>query len=205
MASPSVERIVVAKVARRAIPDMMGHLRQVTFLALALYDALMEALSLHRGDRLLLEHAAMLHDIGWVGGQKSHHKQSKKMIIEDTLLPFSPRRRMLIALIARYHRRSQPLPTHSDYAALGDEERARVLRLSALLRVADELDILHEDLVQSVTCELQQKYLVLHCQVKREWMTYSQRPLKKSGLLEELLGKKISLECCETSRLLRVD
>ena len=46
---------------------------------------------------------------------------------------------MLAALVARYHRRSGPKPSHPEYMSLDREGRVLVNKLAAILRVADAL------------------------------------------------------------------
>jgi exopolyphosphatase/guanosine-5'-triphosphate,3'-diphosphate pyrophosphatase len=70
-------------------------------------------------------------------------------------LNLSPRDRLLVALISRYHRKSGPKKTHAEYAALPRQDRQIVRRLSALLRVADGLDRGHTAIVESLSAELQ--------------------------------------------------
>lgn len=58
--------------------------------------------------RDLLIYAALLHDIGWVEGQQRHHKQSFDMIIADPPEGLSARETLIVANIARYHRKALP-------------------------------------------------------------------------------------------------
>ena len=66
-------------------------------------------------------------------------------------LNLTPRDRLLVAMISRYHRKSGPRKTHPEYAALPREDRELVRRLTALLRVADGLDRGHTAIVESLS------------------------------------------------------
>jgi hypothetical protein len=46
----------------------------------------------------------------------------------------------LVAMIARYHRRASPKPTHETFARLDRDSRVIVSRLAGILRVAVALD-----------------------------------------------------------------
>jgi len=146
-----VKRDEVAAFAAARDPDP-PHARQVEALALALFDALAQLHRLGEAEREILSSAALLHDIGWTGGGKGHHKRSCRMILEDRTLPFEPDERRLVAMVARYHRRALPGPDHPLYAGLSPEDREKVRSLAALLRVADALDVGHAGAVAALSC-----------------------------------------------------
>ncbi|MGD9790962.1 MAG: Ppx/GppA phosphatase family protein [Phycisphaerales bacterium] len=56
----------------------------------------------------------------------------------------------IIALLARYHRKSGPSPSHPEFASLTKARRHLVERLVGILRVADGLDRTHRQLVERV-------------------------------------------------------
>ena len=59
--------------------------------------------------------------------------------------------RLLLALVARYHRGATPDPEkHESYAALSPEDQRIVARLGAILRFADGLDRSHTNAVQDL-------------------------------------------------------
>ena len=143
-------RRAVVDFARRHAWDE-AHCRQVTGLALSLFD---QTATLHRlgpAERGLLEVAGLLHDVGYAVAQSSHHKHSLYLIRNADLDGFTPRERDLIANIARYHRKALPADRHADYMALDEADRSLVRRLGALLRLADGLDADHFQVVEDVT------------------------------------------------------
>jgi putative phosphoesterase len=137
------------------------HSHQVTKVALLLFDQLSELHQFGLKERFLLQSAALLHDIGWIYGRTGHHKASRDLILQAEDLPFSDRDKLLIALIARYHRRAKPKDTHTFYGELRPREKEVVNKLAALLRVADGLDIRHVNAVIDLTsCVLDKKVVV---------------------------------------------
>ncbi len=60
----------------------------------------------------------------------------------------------VVANVARYHRKSPPKLQHSEFASLSREDRERVVKLAALLRLADSLDHDHAHLVTHVQAKL---------------------------------------------------
>jgi len=103
-----------------------------------------------KGERALLEAAALLHDVGMIVEYRRHHKHSQTIIRHADLQGWSPRQVELVATIARYHRRALPSMEHEEFEALSEAERAVVKRLSAILRVADGLDRSHSQVVHGV-------------------------------------------------------
>jgi exopolyphosphatase/guanosine-5'-triphosphate,3'-diphosphate pyrophosphatase len=126
------------------------HGEQTARLARRLFDVLGKRLGCVAGDWDLLEAASLLHDVGQLVSYRSHHKHSYHLIAHAESLPFSPRERLLIALLCRYHRKGGPSKKHAEYAALDPEDRARVRRLAALLRVACGLDRGHVSAVEAM-------------------------------------------------------
>ncbi len=126
------------------------HALQVTTMALSLFDQLAEPLGIEAGDRPLLEAAAVLHDIGYLVAYEEHHKHSYHLISHATLPGFSPREIHMIASIARYHRGAFPKRDHESMRRLAPEDRVRVERLAALLRLADGFDRSRSQQVRAV-------------------------------------------------------
>ena len=129
----------VLHLARRCNWDE-GHGRQTARLALDLFDQTASLHGLGPGDRELLEHAALLHDIGEHVSTESHHRHSAYLVQHGRLRGFTPGEVDFLAALARTHRGGTPKPSHEPFAALDKEARDRVTRLAALLRVADGLD-----------------------------------------------------------------
>ncbi|MDX1395269.1 MAG: Ppx/GppA phosphatase family protein [Gemmatimonadota bacterium] len=119
------------------------HARHVANLATTLFDQLTELHGLAPEDRLILIAGALLHDIGQHISYSKHHKHSMYLILHAEIAGVSPSELPLVALVARYHRRADPREEHYVYCDLSPEDRERVSRLAALLRVADSLDREH--------------------------------------------------------------
>ena len=116
------------------------HARHVAFLATRLFDDLREEHGLDARDRLLLEVAALLHNIGIFVSLRAHHKHAQYLIQASDIFGLSSDDRAVIANVARYHRRGLPQKSHLPYMALDRTERVRVNKLAAILRIANALD-----------------------------------------------------------------
>ncbi|MEQ1912307.1 MAG: Ppx/GppA phosphatase family protein, partial [Vicinamibacterales bacterium] len=102
---PDVRRRSVIELAERCnyIPE---HAQRIASLALSLFDATRGIHALTDRERAWLEYAALLHDIGVHISYERHHKHSYYLIRNGDLRGFDPADIVMIALIARYHRRA---------------------------------------------------------------------------------------------------
>jgi exopolyphosphatase / guanosine-5'-triphosphate,3'-diphosphate pyrophosphatase len=117
-----------------------GHAAQVQRLALRLFDAIGTRLGCAPEDRAALADAALLHDCGYHINYDRHHKHSYHLIVHAELLGITPSEQVVIANVARYHRGAPPKKKHRNFGELEKPLRERVVRLAALLRVADGFD-----------------------------------------------------------------
>jgi exopolyphosphatase/guanosine-5'-triphosphate,3'-diphosphate pyrophosphatase len=139
------------------------HSLHVTRLALNLFDQLCPAGNEKTApERDLLEVAGLLHDVGYFINYTRHHKHSYHLIVHSHLVGFSPREIAIIANVARYHRRAVPRKKHENFAALSRPDQKLVLKLGAILRLADGLDRSHSQRVQEVRCEKRKNNLTLY-------------------------------------------
>ena len=131
-------------------PDTLLHQQNVTRLALMIFDCIAPLHQLTGRDRLLLECAGMLHDIGWVSGARRHNVRSAHLIFMDESLPLDMIDRIVLGLSAGAHRGRVTLESHPLFHLLAPEERTKVLRLAAILRIADGLDCRHAGTVHEI-------------------------------------------------------
>jgi exopolyphosphatase/guanosine-5'-triphosphate,3'-diphosphate pyrophosphatase len=126
------------------------HAQQVARLALQLFDATRRLHRLGSRERELFEFAALLHDVGRSVSASKHHKHSSYLIRNGALEAFAPEEVSVIAAIARFHRGAIPRLSHEEIAQLPSGVRDAVIRLAAILRVADALDRSHGQLVRDL-------------------------------------------------------
>jgi len=186
----AVKRDDVAAFAAARDPDP-PHSLHVEALALALFDALPQLHRLGEAEREILSSAALLHDIGWTGGRKEHHKRSCQTIAEDRTLPFEGDERLLVALVARYHRRTLPGPEHPLYAVLSPENQAKVRALAALLRVADALDVGHAGAVDALSCAVVGEKVTVDLTARSPVVAEIRAAEKKGDLFRQAYGRAL--------------
>ena len=166
------------------------HARQVARLATGLFDLLQAEHRCTPLHRLILEVAAWLHDIGVFINTRGHHKHSM-YIIQHTEFPgLNTRVINLIALVARYHRKAMPQPTHPEYMAFSHDDRLVVCKLAALLRVADALDRVHDQSLGEIRFDLQDEALTC---IPAQPVDISAEQLalaEKGDLFEQIYGRR---------------
>ena len=138
-----------------------AHAEAVLELARQLFDQTKELHGLGDRARVLLEAAALLHDVGVAVNNDGHHKHSQYLIESSDLVGLTHEERHMVALVARYHRKGPPTRDHEEYLALRRRDRTVVERLAALLRLADALDRQHAQLVRGIGARIGDDYVEL--------------------------------------------
>lgn len=169
------------------------HARHVANLSKILFRALKDEHQLDTRYELILYVAALLHEIGLYVSNRAYHKHSMYLIHNSELFGLGEKDVLLVALVARYHRRSSPQPTHEGYSTLDRDRRIAVAKMAALLRVADALDDSHSQRIQEVECGREDgRFVVSVPQV--DDLSLEQLALHQNGsLFEEIFGMPVLL------------
>jgi exopolyphosphatase/guanosine-5'-triphosphate,3'-diphosphate pyrophosphatase len=115
---------------------------RVAAYALSLYDQTRGTLHHDGGEgRALLWAAAQLHTCGKSINISAYHKHTWYLIRHGELLGYSQAEHLMVAAIARYHRRSLPKKRHESWQLIEEREQRRtVFSMALLLRLAAALD-----------------------------------------------------------------
>ncbi len=170
-----------------------SHGMQVARLALSVFDQTQELHALGGTDRRLLLAASILHDIGGFISHKKHHKHSLYLLSRSELPGLSPNEMLMVANIARYHRKNIPRPNHIDFMRLSEEDRKRTTALAAILRVADGLDRAHLQNVDSVEIVKTGKEIFLRLEGRGDFLLERWALAQKKNLFEKTFGRTVSI------------
>lgn len=168
------------------------HARHVALLAAKLFDELHSEHGMGGRDRLLLEVAALLHDVGIFVSLRSHHKHSQYILSVSEIFGLGREDMAVISNIARYHRRAAPNKSHLPYMALDAEARVRVNKLGAILRVANALDADHLQKVRDVRVVREEDQWVLEAEGGGDLTLERLAALARADLLVEVFGRKVA-------------
>lgn len=183
-----------------------AHSNHVTGLALRIFDQLaaqQSALGLDdreigtrfgERDRLLLEAAAILHDVGYLVNYASHHKHSYHLIVHAELPGLTSREVQVIANVARYHRAAEPKQAHRNYSTLGEADQRLVRSLAAVLRIADGLDRTHMQQVEDLAVRFDGRAAHIDIRAAQEPAVDIWGAARKSRLFERVFGVKVHFE-----------
>ena len=177
------------------------HSKQVAELCRRLFRELQPEHRMEKRFELLLNIAALLHEIGMFIGDRSHHKHSMYIIMHSELFGLTRRDITLIALVARYHRRSTPRPYHEEYTSLDRDSRIAVAKMAAILRVADALDRDHMQQAGTMIFTREPGQFVITIQNGAADLTLARLALREKGnLFEEVFGMKALVRGGESTR-----
>ena len=170
------------------------HAQSTAAFALILFDEMQSELRLKPRHRVLLHVAALLHDIGGFVSSQAHHKHSFYLISNSEIFGLSCEEITLVALVARYHRRSNPKASHTPYASQPRQTRIIVNKLAAILRVADALGRGRTLTEKDVRFERQDDALIIRVRDRANFLLEERAVGVKGNLFEDIFGMTIRLE-----------
>jgi CHAD domain-containing protein len=154
------------KLWAKALDPDFTHSERVARLAVELFDGLSAAGLLAartsvetnhddvRDERSSLYAAALLHDVGKSKGKKGHHKESLKLIQKHgTPLGWKAEDMACAGIVARFHFGALPTRSHKALRDLLPDAQKSIIRLSAILRLANALDCQHDGQVRRLRLE----------------------------------------------------
>ena len=166
------------------------HASQVARLALELFDQTHSLHQLAAAEREWLQHAALLHDVGYSVGRSKHNRHSYYLITHGDLTGFAAEEIEVLASIARYHRGKCPRESHENWRALDPTLRPVVEKLSAILRIADGLDRSNRQLVASVRCRVRPGRVEFEVASRDDCEAELTAARKRGNLFEKLFGRR---------------
>jgi exopolyphosphatase/guanosine-5'-triphosphate,3'-diphosphate pyrophosphatase len=169
----------------------VAHAKNVAFLATRLFDELKAEHGLQERDRLLLEVAALLHDVGIYVNLRGHHKHSLYVLSVSEIFGLSRDDMAIVANVARYHRRATPQKSHLPYMALDSDARVVVNKLSAILRVANALDADHLQKVRDLKVVPEEGTMVLEVDGAADLTMERLASLARADFLTEVFGRRL--------------
>ena len=172
-----------------------AHCVHVAKLTVQLFDKLKEVHGLDDETREYLEASAILHDIGFHISHAQHHRHSYYIIRNSQLLGFNENEIKIIANIARYHRKSHPKIRHKEFETLPGKSQDIVVKLSAILRIADSLDRTHSRRVNKLDVNIKKESIEIIPELtsgKPEIEVWNFD--RRKGLFEEVFGKELIMK-----------
>jgi exopolyphosphatase/guanosine-5'-triphosphate,3'-diphosphate pyrophosphatase len=162
-------------------------------LALSIFDQTRKLHGFGTQERRLLLAASILHDIGAFIGHKRHHKHALYLISHSELPGLSTNEMLIVANIARYHRKNIPRKHHPDFIRLSEEDQERTTILSAILRVADALDRSHLQSVEDVEVTWEKKEMEVKLRGDGDLLLERWAVSRKTTLFGKVFERAVSI------------
>jgi exopolyphosphatase/guanosine-5'-triphosphate,3'-diphosphate pyrophosphatase len=170
-----------------------AHATLTAKLARQLFDQAQPLHNLSDEERLLLEIAALLHDIGYFINAIDHDKHGYYILKANRLIGLNDHQQELVASLVRYHRKAFPSLDDPNFKALPQKDRMTVSKLSALIRLADGMDVSHTNHVTNVVLKEKKKCWQLSLQGKGDLMLENWALDKRRVLFEEIFGVPLEI------------
>jgi exopolyphosphatase/guanosine-5'-triphosphate,3'-diphosphate pyrophosphatase len=169
------------------------HAAHVALFAQKVFQELQPLHGLDAKLELLMRVAAILHEVGMFVSAREHHKHSLYLILNTEIFGLSLKDRTLVALFARYIRRYNPDPSHPHFSDLSREDRMTVIKLAAILRIADALDRSHSQRIKDI--RLKREGDIFHIEALGvNDVTVEQLAINsKSDIFQEIYGCEVVL------------
>ncbi len=169
------------------------HAEKVAELALSLFDQTEPLHGLGKQERIYLEAAALLHDVGYFISMQKHHKHSHYIIANSEIVGLTPSERQVVAGISRYHRKAVPGASHPEFETLPKRDREIVWALSSMLRIADALDKEHAGAIRSIDCRIQNGSLSIRAAGRKSCRLEALGVMKVASMFCDRFGVDLKL------------
>ena len=170
-----------------------SHAECVRMIAVRIYDTLKKDLGFNEHARTLLETAAILHDIGAFIRYDNHNLHSSYIIRNSEIFGLSRKDTTIVSEIAKYHKGNSVPQDEDSFLMLPRSDRMTILKLTAILRIADALDRGHIQKFSDFTLRTQQNALVISTKESRNTVLEKIALNEKSGMFESVFGYKVIL------------
>jgi exopolyphosphatase/guanosine-5'-triphosphate,3'-diphosphate pyrophosphatase len=163
-------------------------------LAARLFEQSKSLHNLNGNNLLLLEIGALLHDIGHFINPIDHDKHGYYLLNANRLIGLSVREQNIVANLVRYHRKASPSVEDEDFKSLPQKDRLVIFKLSALLRLADSLDINHMGKVTDVILKEVKTGWRMKISGEKDLMLVSWALEKRKSHFRDVFGVNLELE-----------
>ena len=167
-----------------------GHASLVEKYSLAIFDKMKNYHGLSKKDRLLLRVAAITHDVGKYVNIVNHHEHSYDIVRSSDIVGLSSHDMEIIANATKYHSSQTPRMTEYNFNRLSYEDRIRVSKLTAILRIGEALDKGHIKKFDNINVKIKDNTLIIGISTLKNTKIEEWSFENKSKYFEEVFGMK---------------
>lgn len=178
-------------------PDF-PRVRRIARLSLQIYDGLANSGLLSSkplfDERAVLHAAALLQDAGRFKRGKAYHKETYRLIRKlDPPPGWSKKDLEFAAVVARFHRRALPYPDHARLVGYELPLRQAFIRLAAILRLANALQVKTYRGIRRLQVENGQDYVAIRVEGLRDAEPLHARLTVARSFLEFALQRSVRI------------
>ena len=170
-----------------------AHSRHVAHHCMTIFDGLAKEHGMNRRHRIMLETAAILHDVGTYIKTSGHQKHGQYIVANSEIFGLHQDELGIIANVISYHRGDPPSQSDIEYITLQREERILVLKMASILRIADALDRGHSQQIKKITVERRLETVVLRVDKAYDLSLELMGIEEKGGVFQDVFGYKVIL------------
>lgn len=167
------------------------HAEYVENLSMAIFDKTKKMHGIKK-DRLLLQIATILHDIGKFISSYNHYQNTANIILATDIPGISEEEKEIVALVCKYQG-SRQLEREIDYQKLSDKTKLRVAKLASILNIANSLDQSHQQKIKIYDIKFGGDILVLKGKSKQETILEEWIFEERQLLFESVYGISVEL------------
>lgn len=147
------------------------HVENVTLCAKAIFDAMKKRFGLTPRDRLLMRIAVMLHEVGKYISLNNNGACAYQIITHNEIIGLSHEERKLIAHVVMYNTCWLPgFEAFTRETGYDGETYLRIAKMTAILRLANELDRSHRQKVKDIRVKLTDQVLKVRVYVDHSFV-----------------------------------
>ncbi|MEQ8200228.1 MAG: HD domain-containing protein [Syntrophomonadaceae bacterium] len=146
------------------------HSQRVEEMALSIFDQMKTIHNLGERERLYLQVACILHDVGKYINADGHELHSGNVIRAQQILGFANRELAIAANIARYHSQVVPAKWHDNYSSLDRGDQIMVSKLAAILKIANALNVSNKIPIPQLNLEITSSEAVFKVKSKGDFL-----------------------------------
>ncbi len=190
----SKSTVLSAKLLANNYSSEEKHALLVEKYALKIFDKMKKIHGMGSREKVILQSAAILHDIGRFISHKKHYNHSYYIIRNSEIVGLNTIEKEIVALISMYHSRITPDFSHKGYTKLSSENKVLASKLIAILRIADSLDPSLEHKFEEVDVLLKDNELIITISTEKNTDLEQWFFNQKSLFFEEVFGIKATLK-----------
>src|SRR5258706_5409015 len=170
------------------------HGELIARLATRLFDKTRDIHHLDDESRLLLEVAALLHDVGHFIHTVDHDKHGYYLLTANYLIGLNDRQQSIVANIMRYHRKSAPGSDDAAVQPLSHPDRLISIYLIAQLPLPIAMYASHTCLWHDISVTQEELSWIIKLTRNEDLMLENLALTKRRGLFAESFGVKLEIE-----------